>query len=65
VRGFVKAWGSKPIDALCLNAGLAPNTRDPQPKCVGGMREVVVVVMMMMMMMMVMMYDDDDDGDDV
>lgn len=33
VQGFVKAWGAAPIDVLCLNAGLAPNTRDPTPRC--------------------------------
>ncbi|CAN0083742.1 unnamed protein product, partial [Discosporangium mesarthrocarpum] len=26
VRAFAKAWGSKPIDSLCLNAGVAPST---------------------------------------
>lgn len=35
VQGFAKAWGSStPIDVLCLNAGLAPNTRDPAPQYV-------------------------------
>uniref|UniRef100_A0A7S3YA04 protochlorophyllide reductase n=1 Tax=Heterosigma akashiwo TaxID=2829 RepID=A0A7S3YA04_HETAK len=36
VRGFAAAWaaqqGGRPVDALCLNAGMAPNTKQPAAK---------------------------------
>lgn len=32
VRRFLDAWGDKPIDVLCLNAGVAMNTGDKTPK---------------------------------
>jgi NAD(P)-dependent dehydrogenase (short-subunit alcohol dehydrogenase family) len=38
VRNFAKAWGDRPIDALCLNAGVAWNTRDKTPRSVSAKR---------------------------
>lgn len=32
IQTFVNSWGKTPIDILCLNAGLAWNTRDPDAK---------------------------------
>ena len=32
VQRFLDVWGSKPIDVLCLNAGVAMNTGDKTPK---------------------------------
>lgn len=34
VQRFCDAWGAKPIDVLCLNAGVAMNTGDKTPKYV-------------------------------
>lgn len=42
VRRFLDAWGARPIDVLCLNAGVAMNTGDKTPKCVPEGRLAVV-----------------------
>ncbi|CAN0451620.1 unnamed protein product [Ectocarpus sp. 12 AP-2014] len=41
VRGFVDAWKGKPIDTLCLNAGMAPSTKGSPGYCTEGFEETV------------------------
>eukprot|EP00904_Undaria_pinnatifida_P002452 jgi/Undpi1/12207/HiC_scaffold_5.g01883.m1 len=41
VRGFADAWGGKPIDTLCLNAGMAPSTKGTVRYCAEGFEETI------------------------
>eukprot|EP00903_Cladosiphon_okamuranus_P012458 g11667.t1 len=41
VRSFADAWGGKPIDTLCLNAGMAPSTKGSPGYCTEGFEETV------------------------
>ncbi len=44
VQSFLKAWGSRPIDVLCLNAGVAMNTAETTPHFTAeGLEETIGV----------------------